>query len=54
MLGATIALILLSLAYTVWAGPIAEFTQRAANELLDPSSYINAVHAAVGSAGGAH
>ena len=53
MLGATIALILLGLAYTVWAGPIAAFTQRAANQLLDPSVYINAVHAASAS-GGAH
>jgi multicomponent Na+:H+ antiporter subunit D len=48
MLGATIVLILLSLAYTVWAGPIAEYTVRAAAELLDPSTYINAVHAAGG------
>lgn len=51
MLGATMALILLSLAYTVWAGPIAEYTQRAAVELLDPNVYISAVRAA---AGGAH
>jgi multicomponent Na+:H+ antiporter subunit D len=48
MLGATIVLILLSLAYTVWAGPIAEYTQRAAIELLDPNTYVNAVHAVGG------
>lgn len=48
MLGATVALVLLSLAYTFWAGPIAEYTVRAAAELLDPSTYINAVHAAGG------
>jgi multicomponent Na+:H+ antiporter subunit D len=54
MLGATVALILLSLAYTVWAGPIAEFTQRAAAELLDPSAYINAVRAASAASGGTH
>jgi multicomponent Na+:H+ antiporter subunit D len=51
MLGATIALILLSLAYTVWAGPIAAFTERAAEQLLDPNSYINAVRAASAGAG---
>jgi multicomponent Na+:H+ antiporter subunit D len=48
MLGATIALIVLSLAYTVWAGPIAEYTQRAAAELLDPNAYISAVRAVGG------
>ena len=53
MLGATVALILLGLAYTVWAGPIAAFTERAAEQLLDPSSYINAVRAA-SAGGGAH
>lgn len=51
MLGATIALILLSLAYTVWAGAIAEYTERAASELLDPGVYI---HAVLASTGGAH
>jgi multicomponent Na+:H+ antiporter subunit D len=50
MLGATVALILLSLAYTVWAGSIAEYTQRAAVELLDPNAYIQAVHAVRGGA----
>jgi multicomponent Na+:H+ antiporter subunit D len=54
MLGVTVALILLSLAYTVWAGPIADFTQRAAAELLDPSAYIDAVRAASAASGGAH
>jgi multicomponent Na+:H+ antiporter subunit D len=48
MLGATVVLILLSLAYTVWAGPIAEYTDRAAAELLNPSVYISAVHAVGG------
>jgi multicomponent Na+:H+ antiporter subunit D len=51
MLGATVALILLGLAYTVWAGPIAAFTERAAEQLLDPNSYINAVRAASAGAG---
>jgi multicomponent Na+:H+ antiporter subunit D len=54
MLGATVALILLSLAYTVWAGPIAEYTQRAAVELLNPSAYISAVQAAQHVQGGTH
>ena len=48
MLGATAALILLSLAYSVWAGSIAEYTTRAAAELLDPDTYIQAVKAAGG------
>jgi multicomponent Na+:H+ antiporter subunit D len=48
MLGATIALILLSLAYSVWAGSIAEYTTRAAAELLDPDAYIQAVKAVGG------
>jgi multicomponent Na+:H+ antiporter subunit D len=50
MLGATIALILLSLAYTVWAGPIARYTERAAAEMLDPQSYVHAVRSVVGGA----
>jgi len=51
MVGATVALIVLSLAYTVWAGPIARYTSRAAAEMLDPSVYVHAVQSV---AGGAH
>lgn len=50
MLGATVALILLSLAYTVWAGSIAAYTVRAATELLHPEVYVHAVQAVVGGA----
>jgi multicomponent Na+:H+ antiporter subunit D len=50
MIGATVGLILLSLAYTIWAGAIARYTSRAAAEMLDPQVYVHAVQSVVGGA----
>lgn len=38
--GVTVAL---SIGYILWAGPIYDFAERAGNDLLDPSLYVNAV-----------
>ena len=43
MLGATGALVVASLALAVWAGPLYELCQRAAEDLLVPTEYIRAV-----------
>jgi len=43
MLAATVALVALSLAIAVFAGPLWDFSQSAASELLDPSGYVRAV-----------
>lgn len=43
MLGATAALVLVSLAITVVAGPLFGYTDRAARDLLDGSPYVSAV-----------
>jgi multicomponent Na+:H+ antiporter subunit D len=43
MLGATGALVVLSLAIAVWAGPLYDLCERSAVDLLDRSSYIQAV-----------
>ncbi|MCU0311413.1 MAG: Na+/H+ antiporter subunit D [Acidimicrobiales bacterium] len=43
MNGATIALVGLTLAIAVFAGPLYDLCQRAAEDLLDPSAYVSAV-----------
>ena len=43
MLGATGALAAVSLALAIWAGPIYDVTERAAEDLLDPRGYVEAV-----------
>ena len=43
MLASTAALVGLSLALAVFAGPLLELCQRAAADLLSPSAYISAV-----------
>ncbi|MDL4770575.1 MULTISPECIES: Na+/H+ antiporter subunit D [Thermomonosporaceae] len=43
MVGATVALLALSLAYTAAGGPLVSLTERAAAELLSPAGYIQAV-----------
>ncbi|WP_069812418.1 Na+/H+ antiporter subunit D [Streptomyces sp. TP-A0874] len=43
MLGATVATVLLGLAYTVFAGPLAGLSHRAADEMLARTPYIEAV-----------
>jgi len=43
MLGSTIALVVLSLAIAVWAGPLYALCERAAVDLLDPSTYVSVV-----------
>jgi multicomponent Na+:H+ antiporter subunit D len=43
MLAATGGLVLLSLALAVWAGPMYDLCVRAAEDLLDPTAYIQAV-----------
>jgi multicomponent Na+:H+ antiporter subunit D len=43
MLGATAALVVISLAIAIWAGPLYDLTVRSAEELLDPSAYISVV-----------
>ena len=43
MLAATGALVVLSLAIALWAGPLYDLSHRAAVDLLDPSSYVSAV-----------
>ena len=43
MLGATGALVVGSLVLAVWAGPLYELCQRAAEDLLEPTEYIRAV-----------
>jgi multicomponent Na+:H+ antiporter subunit D len=41
--GATGVVVALSIAYVVFAGPIYDFSQRAAEQLLDPVGYVRAV-----------
>ncbi|HTO00541.1 MAG TPA: proton-conducting transporter membrane subunit, partial [Microthrixaceae bacterium] len=43
MIGGTTALVAISLAIALWAGPIYGYSERAAQDLLNPSSYIEAV-----------
>jgi len=43
MVGATAITVVLSIAYVVFAGPLYEFAERAGNDLMDPSVYIDAV-----------
>jgi len=43
MVLATLSLVAISVGFSIWAGPIHELSQRAAQDLLDPSHYINAV-----------
>ena len=43
MTGSTAALVLLSLAIAVYAGPLYELSERAAQDLIDPAAYIKAV-----------
>lgn len=43
MLGATIALVAISLAIAVFAGPLYELAERAAADLLDPAGYVEVV-----------
>ena len=50
MLLATCALIAVTLGFTVWAGAMSSFTERAAVELGDRQIYINAVEEASGHA----
>ncbi|MFC0039397.1 Na+/H+ antiporter subunit D [Actinomadura rayongensis] len=46
MVGATVALIALSLAYTVAGGPLVRLTDRAADEMSQPARYIDTVRPA--------
>jgi len=43
MVAATAALVVVSLGFAVWAGPLVDFATRAAEDLLDPVRYIDAV-----------
>lgn len=43
MVLATLSLVAISVGFSIWAGPIHELSQRAAQDLLDPSHYIKAV-----------
>jgi multicomponent Na+:H+ antiporter subunit D len=43
MLGATAALVVLSLGVAVWGGPLYELVERAAADALDPSRYVEVV-----------
>ena len=43
MTGSTVALVGLSVAIAVWAGPLYELSERAAADLIDPGSYVRTV-----------
>jgi multicomponent Na+:H+ antiporter subunit D len=43
MNGATVALVGVTIAIAVFAGPLYELCERAAEGLLDPTAYVNAV-----------
>jgi multicomponent Na+:H+ antiporter subunit D len=43
MVGSTALLVAMSLAIAVWAGPLYDLSHRAAEDLVDPSAYIEAV-----------
>ena len=43
MVVATLCLVVVSVGFSLWAGPIHELSQRAAADLLNPSGYIDAV-----------
>ncbi len=43
MTGATVALVLLTLAIALFGGPLYDLSERAAQGLVDPSAYIAAV-----------
>lgn len=43
MVAATGALVIISLAFAVWAGPLVDFSTRTATDLLEPVRYIDAV-----------
>jgi multicomponent Na+:H+ antiporter subunit D len=43
MVGATAALVVLSLGLTIVAGPVFGYTDRAAHDLLDPGRYVSTV-----------
>ncbi len=43
MVGATAIAVAMSIAYVIWAGPIYELAERAADDLLHPARYVEAV-----------
>ena len=43
MVLATLSLVAISISFSIWAGPIHELSQRAAEDLLNPAGYIRAV-----------
>ncbi|MBM9478335.1 Na+/H+ antiporter subunit D [Nakamurella flavida] len=48
MIGATTAMVAVGLVLTIGAGPVYAFTQRAADNLMDPAVYVNAVTSTTG------